>query len=151
ASISVRGSATLQNTSYLVATTTDGDGFFALDVMDGSWLVSVENQTVNALGLQSLAPRSITVAGADQEITFAAERIVGDGRIPILTASRLSDGTLQLNVASQTALPYRIDASSNLLDWTPVFTNTTVTGSFTFTNRLSAAARSQFFRAVLVE
>ena len=45
-----------------------------------------------------------------------------------------------------------VETSSDLSGWTPVYTNTAaVTGTFDFTNTVSAGAAQQFFRAVAAQ
>jgi len=151
AGVAVSASAQLQGTDYLVNSVTEQDGSFALEVVNGTWLVRVEDRTLNALDLQSLSVRTVSVAH-NEETSFAAERIIGDGRVPALVRlADLRDGAIQLKVTSQTALPYRVDASADLNDWAPVMTNLTLNGSFAFTNRPVTVTPNRFYRAVLVE
>jgi len=148
----VSAATDLQITNYSINTRTDEDGHFELDIIDGAWKVWVEDHTLNALGLQSQPARSVTFPGANQTVMFDAQRIIGDGRVATLASPiRLGNGTIQLTVTSQTLQRYRIETSSNLLDWIPAFTNATRSGSFTFTNAPGAVAQSRFYRAVLLE
>jgi hypothetical protein len=40
-----------------------------------------------------------------------------------------------------------IEASTNLVDWIPIFTNSTLSGSFAFTDQTATNIPSRFYRA----
>jgi hypothetical protein len=152
AGLSVSASTDLLGTNYFVNGETDQEGRFRIDSMDANWEVRVGDHVLNALGFQSLAARTVTVAGANDALDFVAQRIIGDGRVlTFISPIFLPDGAFQLRAASQTAHRYRIDASPNLRDWTAVSTNDTDMGSFIFTDHQSANAPRRFYRAALLE
>jgi len=144
-------SAEVEGTNYSSGGVTDASGHFEIDVLDGHWQVGVYDWRLNGLGFASVPAQSVTVLGANETIQFVAQRIHGDGRVPTLAwPIRLSDGTLQLKVSSQTARSYRVEASPNLLDWMAISTNVTASGSFILTEQRLANTHSRFYRVVLV-
>jgi Carboxypeptidase regulatory-like domain len=152
AGLSVSASTDLQGTSYFANGETDQEGRFRIDIMDANWEVRVGDHVLNALAFQSLAARTVTVAGANEALDFVAQRIIGDGRLlTFISPIRLPDGAFQLRAASQTARRYRIEASPDLRDWTAVSTNDTEMGSFIFTDHQSASTPRRFYRAALME
>jgi uncharacterized repeat protein (TIGR01451 family) len=67
------------------------------------------------------------------------------------SASMQPDGTFQLTLTGQAGLNYRIDASSNLINWVPVKTNTAAgDGKFQYTDTAATNFNPRFYRAVRV-
>ncbi len=67
----------------------------------------------------------------------------------LTVASIIANEPFQLRVSSGPNRTCVIETTTNLNDWSPVFTNTTsTTGTFDFTNQPSANSPQQFFRAV---
>lgn len=64
------------------------------------------------------------------------------------SATSLPSGQFGLNLAGQPGLTYVIQVSTNLVDWTPIYTNTTLNGVVSFTDTNAANANLKFYRAV---
>ena len=64
-----------------------------------------------------------------------------------LSAQLLSGATVQITLAGQPGETYSIQESTDLITWTTVFTSAAPTGTITFTDSSTGAAR--FYRAVL--
>ncbi len=79
--------------------------------------------------------------------TFIGTRI---NRVTSLAASsEPSPGVpFTLNLAGQPGLTYVIEVSTNLVNWTPVYTNTTLDGVLNFTDNESTGAGLRFYRAL---
>lgn len=81
-------------------------------------------------------------------LTVAAPNVALRGK---LSASYLkSDGPLQFTLTGAPNQIYIVQASTNLINWVPVFTNTTpVNGLFQFTDPTATSYPSRFYRTVL--
>src|SRR5579884_2848392 len=66
---------------------------------------------------------------------------------PRLTPLLRNSGQVVFRLYGQDGVPYRIENSTNLLDWTAVLTNTTAGGIWDFTNKVSRILPAQFWRA----
>ena len=78
-------------------------------------------------------------------------RLYGDPPLRFESSFVSPDGSLQILVRSTTARPVRIEASDNLLDWTPLtsFTNTKYNDTL-FSDPITNATR-RFYRGVIVD
>ncbi|HEY1173418.1 MAG TPA: Calx-beta domain-containing protein [Verrucomicrobiae bacterium] len=63
-------------------------------------------------------------------------------------AGSSSGGNFTLNLAGQPGLTYVIEVSTNLVNWTPIFTNTTLNGAVSFTDTNSIGKGLRFYRAL---
>ncbi|MFM8470119.1 MAG: S8 family serine peptidase [Limisphaerales bacterium] len=59
-------------------------------------------------------------------------------------------GLFQMIVTGDNGRSYRLESSTNLVDWTPVVTNTVSTGSATFTDSGGGSRDLRFYRIVLL-
>ncbi len=62
-------------------------------------------------------------------------------------ANSLPSGQFGLNIVGQPGLTYVVEVSTNLVNWTPVYTNTTLNGAVSFTDT-NAGTGLKFYRAV---
>jgi uncharacterized repeat protein (TIGR01451 family) len=71
-------------------------------------------------------------------------------RVTMLSSSgnALPSGQFGLNITGQPGLTYVVEASTNLVNWVPVYTNTTLDGVVSFTDTNAATAGLKFYRAV---
>lgn len=67
---------------------------------------------------------------------------------PVLSgALNATNGQFQLSVSGVTGLNYTLDASTNLVDWVPLWTNTS---PFSFTDSNTGAYPQRFYRSVFI-
>lgn len=64
------------------------------------------------------------------------------------TGTPTPGGPFTINLAGQAGLTYVIEVSTNLVNWTPIHTNTTLDGVINFTDTTAAGAALRFYRAV---
>ncbi|MCD6050920.1 MAG: conserved repeat domain, partial [Verrucomicrobia bacterium] len=71
-------------------------------------------------------------------------------RVTMLSSAGVSapGGPFALSILGQPGLTYVIEVSTNLVNWTPIFTNTTLDGVLNFTDTGAAGAGQRFYRAV---
>lgn len=65
---------------------------------------------------------------------------------PIITAQRMTPAGFELEVSRKDVTPCVISASTNLRDWTPIFTNSLSTETFAFTDSGATSFNSRFYR-----
>ena len=150
ADIFLYASVQIGETNYFSTGSTDPLGHYEFGVIDGRWTVHIFDSILNNRGFQSLPDQEVLVAGTNEVLNLVAIPVMGNGRVPRLSSpTGFSNGSVQLTVTSQTAHEYIVEASSNLLTWTPVFTNFTFAGAFTFTDTRATNSPARFYRAVL--
>jgi uncharacterized protein (TIGR03790 family) len=93
------------------------------------------------------APEDFSDPGASK-FTRRFFRIVGlwPNQRPKLSLLRSNTGTCNLHAETAGALPYTIQASSNLADWFPIFTNA-AGGPADFSDALAGTSAMRFYRA----
>ena len=94
------------------------------------------------------ASRAATLAVAPQGELFRAVRVapvLNPFPAPELGAATLAGGQFSLSVAGVAGYDYVIEASTDLMNWLPVQTNT---APFTFTLTNASGNPQQYFRAV---
>jgi subtilisin family serine protease len=66
----------------------------------------------------------------------------------LLALAPTSDGSFQLRLSGEPQRAYIIQATTNLINWTPLFTNVTaLSGTFVFTDNSTTSWTQRFFRA----
>jgi hypothetical protein len=65
-------------------------------------------------------------------------------------ARRAAPGSFQFSVGGELWRTYRIEASTNLLNWVPVYTNSSSTGAIDFTDTDAPLHGRRFYRAIVV-
>jgi len=107
----------------------------------------------------SIASPFLNLAGMTQSpsangITDAAMEALPTQLLPLLRADSIgqiipANGQLQLSFSGYDGHAYAIETSSNLIDWSPISTNSPTDGKFTTTN--AAPTDQQFFRSILLQ
>ncbi|MBI3880990.1 MAG: DUF11 domain-containing protein [Verrucomicrobia bacterium] len=93
-----------------------------------------------------------SVAGAQSDLvpgnnTLTLVSGVTAAPAPFFTQPKpLPDGTFQFDVNGQTALSYVVEATANLINWTPIATNIPFGGKITFTDPGAASNPVRFYR-----
>lgn len=64
------------------------------------------------------------------------------------SGSSSAGGPFVLNLVGQAGLTYVIEVSTNLVNWTPVYTNTTLDGVLSYTDNGTTGTGRRFYRAV---
>ena len=66
------------------------------------------------------------------------------------TPIQISAGTFHLNLLGENGRTYVIEASTNLQNWTPIYTNTVTGGTLQFDDMGAAGVPVRFYRAVVI-
>jgi hypothetical protein len=117
------------------STTTDIDGTYALTVKEGAYVVTPQLAGV------AFSPSSsfVTVPPAAAGVDFMAGTV-------ITFITNTPSGTVQITVIGPRGQTNWVEASSNLLDWIVISTNTT---PFTFTDSKAANFNTRFYRTLV--
>jgi hypothetical protein len=117
------------------STTTDFDGNYALTVKDGTYIVTPQLSGV------AFSPSSsvVTVPPAAVGIDFVAGTV-------ITFITNTPSGTVQITVIGPRGQVNWVEASTNLVDWIVISTNTT---PFTFTDSKAVNFTSRFYRTLV--
>ncbi len=92
--IDVYAYATINGLNYNVNSQTDGSGNFSLPVINGSWSVGVNCRDIEPLQLQCPQNQTISISGANANITLVASSQNSVG--PQITTTSLPDGKIGL-------------------------------------------------------
>lgn len=123
-----------------------GDNSVSLFLGDGEWSVTSDDWSLNPLGYRSFTT-NIVLPGTTS-LAVAAEAIIGDGRVPQLSAPIGTASTRKITIRSQTGSFYALERSEDLTNWTRVAVGYTVGGRATLVDS-NAPAVSAFYRAVM--
>jgi hypothetical protein len=121
-----------------------------LDRWFGGWLADVVLFT-NALSvseISSLANRTVSQFGgltATNLITLA----VTNYPPPVLSSPAVSNAALTALVNGSAGAVYTIESSTNLRNWTPLFSTNPLTLPFRFADPVSNSLKARFYRAVI--
>lgn len=141
-----------------VITSTPAVSFSAGNVLSfnlGS--LAAGSSTTVTLQVASASSGSLTnvVAVVADEIDLQAQNstvalVTRVNRVAMLSGvtNSLPNGQFSLNISGQAGLTYVVEVSTNLVNWAPVFTNTTLDGVVSFTDTNAASAGVKFYRAV---
>ena len=77
-----------------------------------------------------------------------AGAIIVDNDCPRPPTRRLGDGRMHLHLALSNGVPYRLEASSNLLDWVPLITHVVTEDEVHFVEDTPDLFGSRFYRVV---
>jgi len=149
----VTASAELSGTNYNTSACWDIDGHYCLPVLTGLWTVQIWDVFLNDFGLQGLPRRDVNVpiTGHVPPVDFVLSPLVGDFREAHLKKPLLlPNGALQLELNGQAALSWRVERSSNLIDWTPIASKYSAHGSIIIEDPTSASNSPTFYRAVWI-
>jgi len=116
---------------------TDSITDLSFNALDGEFNGHSFSSGNGAPGGQYYAPFLTIGLGAPGRPSLASVRPAGSGRF-------------QVTLAGEAWRMYRIEASTNLSNWTPVATNTSPTGLIDFTDTESPTHSRRFYRAVVV-
>jgi len=104
-----------------------------------------EAGTVNPVTVQ-VSDNGTPVLSASQSFNVTVNPLI----IPTVDTASYSGGQFSFNVSSGTAGPdYIALFSTDLTNWTPIFTNASATPPFTFTDTNAAASTMRFYRIQL--
>jgi hypothetical protein len=107
-----------------------------------SWLALTNIQMTNA-GLYEVAVTNISGSATSQ-----VQLAVFDSATPMLQSPAVStDGVFQMAIAGVPDFKYAIEASTNLVDWVPITTNTS---PYVFSDTNAVLLPQEFYRAVYV-
>jgi hypothetical protein len=126
-------------------------GDFSAELGDGSWTVTANEAKCLVLGLAPLDTPTVTMSGA----TPVARNLVLVATLPLraptLKFSRSASGGLSFNVSGQASTNVTIYSSTDLVNWSPYYARSIVTGfSYTVGNPPGYFPR-RYFKAVASE
>jgi len=146
-------STEINGTNYFITVRPDTDGHFCAPVFPGQWTVGMNYSTFPGNGIQTVAPREVSVppTGAPPRADFTLVPIVGDFRTARLSPPEvLSDGRIRLKLEGQAPLSWRLERSENLHDWTSVAIQSTTYRTLVIEDPPEPSRRAAFYRAVWV-
>jgi len=101
--------------------------------------------------LQDIATTNFPTAGTNFTCSFPALSLTLFTFAPAaaqLQSSLTSDGQFTLQIQGQTGVPYVVQTSADLINWTSISTNLLNSNVLNLTNAISPASPQQFWRAV---
>lgn len=104
-----------------------------------------------SISLQDIATTNFPAAGTNFTYSFPALSLTlftFAPAAPQLQSSSTSNGRIVLQVQGQAGVPYVMQTSTNLINWTSVSTNTLAGNVLNLTNTVSSGPARQFWRAV---
>ena len=121
--------------------------------------VSHGSLNLNANGSFTYTPGSnyfgsdfFTYRASDLSATSAVATVsltVRDTHTPLsFVAGEMTAGGFSLNLSVPWGYVYVVEASTNMVDWIPIFTNATLTSNVAFTDQTATNVLSRFYRAV---
>lgn len=140
-------------TNYSIIVCPDTDGTFCAPVFPGQWTVAISSSTLPGNGIQTVAPREVTVSqiGSPPRADFSLVPITGDFRSArFLSPVRLPDGRVRLQLDGQAPLTWRIERSENLRDWSIVAIKSAAYRPLAFEDPSAPSRGAAFYRAVWV-
>ncbi len=124
---------------------TDSGGHYQINVINGTWNVSVPNFELNSLGYAATTNQSVLISGGNQTANFVVQPLP-----PALSQPKLLSGQFQFTLTGYDARSYRIEASTNCATWTSLGTNQTAGGTLSFADPNTPSFKRRFYRAVVV-
>ena len=130
---------------------TSRSGGFSTELGEGSWTVTADETTRVPLGLAPLNTPAVSMSGTTPVVRdlvlFASLPL----RTPTLKFSRSSTGGLSFKVTGQASTTVTIYSSTDLVNWSPYYSRSIVTGySYTVGNPPGSFPR-RYFKAVASE
>jgi hypothetical protein len=104
---------------------TSGSNYFGND--------SFTYRAGNLSATSAVATVSLTVRDTDTPLSFVSEEMTASG--------------FSLNLSAPWGYVCIVEASTNAVDWIPIFTNTTLSGNVIFADPLATNVPSRFYRA----
>ncbi len=120
----------------------------SLTVLQGATLALTLQPAFGGAYVNTASVNAGTPDPNPDDIFASATVTVGSGAPPNLTNTVVSaNGAFQFTVNGQNGQPYIVQASSNLLDWVPIYTNPSPFASpFTFTESNMTSYPDRFYR-----
>lgn len=144
--VQLYGGTTINGTNYInPATYTDANGNYVMKVINGSWLVQVNNHDLNQRGYFSAASQTIPINNAAGVANFSLTRYSN-----VITLGNLSrvGNQFSLQATADTERTYVLEVTTNLrapIAWTPVATNVQNGANFQATDN-SATGPARYYR-----
>ncbi len=129
------------------------NGVQAMVKSDGSWLaenvpvVSSPSGGTALFDLTTLSPGDITKGNVKVNEQVSAQTIFGTNTM-VLNASSPACGVFQLHMAETANHSFVLEASTNLIEWMPILTNSTLSPTFDYTDTNVKDYPCRFFRVV---
>jgi hypothetical protein len=150
----IRANTSINAAQYVSDACSDVMGEFCIPVFPGQWTVQADDAWLMDYGLRSIAPRDVIVPadGPPPPVSFVVTPIDGDfRRARFLKPVVLHNGARQLELRGQISLSWRIERSSDLMEWTPIALQTARNGILIMEESLPPAMtfpQAAFYRAV---
>lgn len=130
---------------------TSRSGNFSAELGDGSWTVTADEAKRLVLGLAPLDTPTVTISGATPVVRNLVLVATMPLRTPTLKFSRSASGGLSFNVTGQASTNVTIYSSTDLVNWSPYYARSIVTGfSYTVGNP-PGNYPTRYFKAVASE
>jgi len=125
---------------YEVMGYTDPNGYYALDVADGTWRMGLNCTQLQGRGYPCAPEQNVVVAGADQVRDFT---LVSPPEPPTLSSPAMIGGQFQFRVDGQSGRQYRVWSTEDLVNW--VDEGTSPGPSFLFTKPVAPGSAHRFY------
>ena len=144
--VQLYGGTTINGTNYInPATYTDANGNYVMKVVNGSWLVQVNNFDLNQRGFFSADNQTVPISNAAGTANFSLTRYSN-----VITLGNLSriGNQFSLQATADTGRTYVLEVTTNLrapISWTPVATNVQSGANFQATDN-AATGSARYYR-----
>lgn len=149
--VQLYGGTTLNGTNYVSpATYTDSNGNYAMKVINGTWLVQLNNFDINQRGYFSANSQTVPISGATGTANFSLTRY--SNTITLANPSRIGN-QFSVQATGDNGRNYVLEVTTNLrtpISWTPVTTNSQSGANFQATDN-AATGSARYYRMRLLQ
>ncbi len=147
ANLGVYALADFGTNHYDVGMNTDANGYYTLDVADGTWLVNLNCNDLQDRGYScpSQATVVVVVADVDRVRDFTVDTTPTP---PSFGSPTVSGGEFRCTVSGQTGRSYRVRSTTDLVNWTDL--GIYLGPSFEFVDPVPPGSQHRFYRVQVV-
>ncbi len=147
ANIPVTIQSTIGGTNYPQSAMTDAEGKTVVDVFEGVWMTSVSSNALLQLGYVAAPDQEIAISDEAQELTFVAQ-LPPPTKAPELKVIGFTTNGFELLITGEPKRQYRVQATTNLVDWVELDTVQLDTESAHYTHGAAGAYQHLIYRLI---